>query len=98
MLDKTKKVLSVVGAVLSVIIFTVALFLLRRCKPYRPGSDGADERDSRIQEGIESGEERTVRIEEGITRAEDGIARCEEHLQRAEDILRRAIDRSREQK
>lgn len=97
MWEKIKNVLSVIGAVLSVVLFTVVLFLLRRGKTDGQGSGANAERDSRIQGGIESSKDRAGRIEEGITRAEDGIRRCEEHLQRAEDILRNAIKRSRKE-
>ena len=97
MWEKIKNVLSVIGAVLSVVLFTVVLFLLCRGKTDRQGSRANAERDSRIQGGIESSKDRAGRIEEGITRAEDGIGRCEEHLQRAEDILRNAIKRSRKE-
>ena len=98
MWQKIKNILAVIGAVLSVALFTFLLFLLRRRDTDRRGSTDGTDRDSGIQEGIESCEERTVRIEDGITRAEDGIARCEERLQRAEDILRRAIEHSRKEK
>ena len=98
MWEKIKNVLSVIGAVLSVVLFTVVLFLLRRGKTGGQGSGANAERASRIQGGIESSKDRAGRIEEGITRAEDGIGRCEEHLQRAEDILRNAIKRSRKEK
>lgn len=97
MWQKIKNGLAVIGAVLSVVLFTFLLFLLRRRSADRQGRTDSTDRDSRIEEGIESSEERTVRIEEGITRAEDGIARCEERLQRAEDILRRAVERSRKE-
>lgn len=100
---KIKNIFSVIGAVLSVALFTILLFLLRRRSSDGRGSGGNAERDSRIQEGIGECESRAERIEreagecsEGISRAEDGITRCEEHLQRAEDILRNAIKRSKE--
>lgn len=88
MWKKIKDILAVIGACLSVVLFTILLFVLRRGKADGRGSRGADERDTRIQEGIESSENR-------IDRSKEGIERCEEHLQRAEDILRRAISRSR---
>lgn len=91
MWKKIKDILAVIGACLSVVLFTVLLFVLRRGKTDRRGSEGADERDSRIQEGIESSKNR-------IDRSKEGIERCEEHLQRAEDILRRAINRSKEER
>lgn len=98
MWEKIKNIFSIIGACLSVVLFTVLLFVLRRGKTDRRGSEGASERDTRIQEGIKSSEDRAGRIEEGITRAQDGIGRCEEHLQRAEDILRGAINRAREER
>ena len=97
MWEKIKKVISVAGAVLSVLLFTVLLFVLRRGKTDGRGSDTADERDTRIQEGIADSEERAERVEERIDSAGDAITRCEEHLQRAEDILRGAIERSRKE-
>ena len=90
MWKKIKDILAVIGACLSIVLFTVLLFVLRRGKTDRRGSESASERDSRIQGGIESSEDR-------IDRSTEGIERCEEHLQRAEDILRRAISRSREE-
>lgn len=83
MWEKIKTVLSIAGAVLSVLFFTVLLFVLRRGKADGRGSDGTDERDSRIEERIDS--------------AGDAIARCEEHLQRAEELLRGAVERSRKE-
>ena len=85
---KIKDILAVIGACISVVLFTILLFVLRRSKADKRGSKSADERDTRIQEVIESSENR-------IDRSKEGIERCEEHLQRAEDILRRAISRSR---
>lgn len=98
MWEKIKKIFAVIGAVLSVLLFSFLLVLLRRRSSDGSGSREADARDTRIKEGIGSCEERAGRIEDGITRAEDGVARCEEHLQRAESILREAIARSRKDK
>lgn len=89
MWNKVKTVLSIIGAVLTVLLLTVLLFVLRGGKAHGRGGTDDSERDSRIQEGIDSCEKRAGRIEEGI-------GRCEERLQRAEDILREAIKRSRE--
>lgn len=84
MLEKIKTIFSIIGAVLSVVLITVLLFLLRRGKAFRQGSRA----DS----------DRADRIEEEIGECTDRIRRCEERLQGAENILREAIRRSREQK
>lgn len=96
MWGKIKTAFSIVGAVLSVVLFTVILFLLRRGKADGRRNGDDSERNQRIEEGIGKCEERTESVSEGLDRAKDGIGRCEEHLQRAEDILRNAIKRSRE--
>ena len=96
MWQKIKTVFSIIGAVMSIVLFTVILFLLRRSKTDRQRSGDDSERNQRIEEGIGRCEERTDSVSEGLDRAKDGIGRCEEHLQRAEDILRNAIKRSRE--
>lgn len=98
MWKKIKDILAVIGACLSIVLFTVLLFVLRRGKTDGRGSTDASERDTRIQDGIGECEERADRIEEGIARAESSAGRCEEHLQRAEEILREAIRRSREER
>lgn len=95
MWDKIKKIFLCIWSVLVIIGCTLFL-LFRRRDSDRYGSYGDDERDSRIQEGLESSEERAGRIEEGITRAEERAEQCKEHLQRAEDILREAIRRSKQ--
>ena len=96
MWGKIKTVFSIIGAVLSIVLFTVILFLLRRGKADGRRSRDDSERNQRIEEGIGKCEERAESVSEGLDRAKDGIGRCEEHLQRAEDILRNAIKRSRE--
>ena len=96
MWQKIKTVFSIIGAVLSIVIFTTILFLLRRSKTDKRRNGDDSERNQRIEEGIGKCEERTDSVSEGLNRAKDGIGRCEEHLQRAEDILRNAIKRSRE--
>lgn len=100
MCEKIKKVFACIGAVFTVIGCTLFL-LLRRRDADGLGSEGTDERDSAIQEGLGNASDRADRIEEGSSRVEDGITRaeeraeqCREHLQRAEDILREAIKRS----
>ena len=96
MFNKIKTAFSIIGAVLSIVLFTVILFLLRRGKTDGRRNGDDSERNQRIEEGIGKCEERTESVSEEIDRAKDGIGRCEEHLQRAEDILRNAIKRSRE--
>lgn len=96
MLSKIKTAFSIIGAVLSIVLFTVILFLLRRGRTDGRRNGDDSERNQRIEEGIGKCEERTESVSEGLNRAKDGIGRCEEHLQRAEDILRNAIKRSRE--
>ena len=96
MWGKIKTAFSIIGAVLSIVLFTVILFLLRRGKTDGRRNGDDSERNQRIEEGIGKCEERTESVSEGLDRAKDGIGRCEEHLQRAEDILRNAIKRSRE--
>lgn len=96
MWGKIKTAFSIIGAVLSIVLFTVILFLLRRGKADGRRNGDDSERNQRIEEGIGKCEERTESVSEGLDRAKDGIGRCEEHLQRAEDILRNAIKRSRE--
>ena len=95
MWEKIKKAVTVILAFLSVILFTILLFVLRRRSSDGQGSTDASERDRRIEEGITDSEERAERVEERIDRAGSAVERCEEHLQRAEDILRGAINRGR---
>lgn len=90
MWEKVKKIFSIVGAVLSIVLFTILLFLFRRGSSDGQGSDGADERDRRIEEGLDG-------AEESIKRSRDTAERCEEHLRRAEGILRNAINRSQKE-
>lgn len=81
MLEKIKTAFSIVGAVISIVLLTVLLYLLRRGNSDRRGSHGDTERDTRIKTGIEQ--------------CQSSVERCEERLQRAEDILRKAVERSR---
>lgn len=69
MWEKFKSVFSIVGAVLTVVLFTVILFLLRRRDTYLRRNTGDSERDRAI--------------EEGITRSEDHLCRAEEILRNA---------------
>lgn len=82
MWKKIKNIACVIGASVLVAGLTIVCFFISGRKADRRRSESADDRDSRIQEGI--------------TDCEGRIERCEEHLQRAEDILRRAIERSRQ--
>lgn len=90
MWEKIKGVLAVIGAVLTVIACTFFLVFLRRRDSDGLGGGGADERDTRIQEGLDG-------AEESIKRSRDTAERCEEHLRRAEEILRDAIKRGKKE-
>ena len=83
-MDKVKKVFAVIGAVLTVTVCTFLLVFLRRRSTDGLGSSGIDERDTRIQEGLDG--------------ASDTAKRCEERLRRAEEILRGAIERREKEK
>ena len=83
-MDKIKKAFAVIGAVLTVIVCTFFLIFLRRRGSDGQGSSGIDERDTRIQEGLDG--------------ASDTAKRCEERLRRAEEILRGAIERGEKEK
>lgn len=91
MWEKIKKVFAIIGAVLSVVLFTVLLFLLRRGGSDGQGSSGNAERDRRIKEGLDG-------AQESIRDSRDTAERCEERLRRAEEILRGAIKRGEEEK
>lgn len=69
MWEKLKSIFSIVGAVLTVVLFTVILFLLRRRDTYLR----RNARDS----------ERNREIENRITRSEDHLLRAEEILRNA---------------
>lgn len=90
-----KKIIKIVGAVLTVIACTFYLVFLRRHTDGETGS-GIDERDSRIEEGITECEGRTESISNRIERANNATSRCEEHLRRAEEILQEAINKSKD--
>lgn len=83
MWEKIKGIFAVIGAFLTVIFFSVFIIFLRRRDSDGSGSDGIDERDSKIEAGFD-----------GI---EDTATRCEERLRRAEEILRQAVERSRKE-
>lgn len=91
MSEKVKKAFAVIGAVLTVIACSVLLIFFRRGSSDGLGSDGADERDTRIKEGLDT-------AEESIKRSRDTAERCEERLRRAEEILRGAIERGEKEK
>lgn len=84
--EKIKNIFSIIGAVLSIALFTFLLFLLRRRDSDGCGSTGTGELDTRITEGLERASEEIRGTAE----------RCEERLRRAEEILRRATERSKE--
>ena len=69
MFNKIKTAFSIIGAVLSIVLFTVILFLLRRGK-----TDGRRNGDD---------SERNQRIEEGIGRCEEHLQRAEDILRNA---------------
>ena len=105
MSPKIKKAFAVVGAVFTVIACTFYLVFLRRRDADGLGSERADERDSRITEGLSTAEGKIAesRAELGEVRTELGecrstAERCEEHLRRAEEILREAIARGEKEK
>lgn len=81
-LEKIKTAFSIVGAVLSIVLLTFLLYLLRR-----GNSDGR---------GSGQDSERAERIKDGLTDSSARARKCEERLQDAETILRNAISRSRE--
>lgn len=78
---KVKNVFSIIGAVLSVVLFTVVAFLLGSCSNRRRSNTDDGGTDS---------------IGERIDGCSDGVARAESHIARAKEILRGAISRSRE--
>ena len=90
MSPKIKKALSVIGAVFTVVLCSVALILLRRGETDRRRSSDDDERNQRIKEGLDGA---TGKINE----CRDTAERCEERLRRAEEILRNAIKRAEEE-
>lgn len=91
MWEKIKNILVIIGSAVAVIVLSAICVLMCGSKADRRGSDGVDERDSAIKEGLGN-------AQESIGRSRDTADRCEEHLQRAEDILRQAIERSRKEK
>lgn len=98
MWNKIKTVLAVIGACISSVC--VALFLKGRSDGR--GSTGNDERDRRIQEGIDRTEGNIAEADriagELSGTIEERTRNCEEHLSRAEEILRGAIKRGEKEK
>lgn len=86
MWQKIKKAFIVAGAVI-----TVYLVFLRRRDSDERGSDGVNEYDSRVEEGLSGATER-------INECRGTAERCEERLRRAEEILRTAIERGEKEK
>lgn len=75
MWEKFKSVFSIVGAVLTVVLFTVILFLLRRRDTYLRRNTRDSERDRVIEEGITRSENHLLRAEEILRNA---VARSRE--------------------
>ena len=94
---KVKNYLIIAGSAVAVVVLSIICVLMCGSKADRRGSDGTDERDRAIKEGIGECEERAGRVEERLERAGESVDRCEEHLRRAEEILREAIRRSKEE-
>ena len=98
MWNKIKTVLAVIGACISSVC--VALFL--RGRSDGRGGEGNDERDRRIQEGIDR-TKGDIAEADRITgelsgTIEERTRNCEEHLSRAEEILREAAKRGEKEK
>lgn len=75
MWEKFKSVFSIVGAVLTVVLFTVILFLLRRRDTYLRRNTRDSERDRVIEERIARSENHLLRAEEILRNA---VARSRE--------------------
>ena len=91
MWKKVKNILVIIGSAILVFVLTIFCVLMCGSKTDRRGSDGADERDSAIKEGLDG-------ASESIRDSRNTAERCEEHLRRAEEILRNAIERGKEEK
>lgn len=98
MWNKIKTVLAAIGACIGSVC--AALFLKGRSDGR--GSRGNDERDRRIEEGIDRTEgniEEADRIAGELSGTiEERTGNCEERLSRAEEILRGAIKRGEKEK
>ena len=66
---KIKTAFSIIGAVLSIVLFTVILFLLRRGKADGRRSGDDSERNQRIEEGIGKCEEHLQRADDILRNA-----------------------------
>ena len=97
-MDKIKKVFAIIGAVLTVIVCTFYLVFLRRRDADGLGSDRADERDTRISEGLDGAEGKIAESRDKLGECRTTAERCEERLRRAEEILRTAIERGEKEK
>ena len=97
-MDKIKKAFAIIGAVLTVVGCTFFLVFLRRRDSDGLGSDGADERDTRITEGLDGAEGKIADSRGELRECRDTAERCEERLRRAEEILRGAIERGEKEK
>ena len=91
MWQKIKKAFIIAGAVITVGLCTIYLVFLRRRDSDGRGSDGVNEYDSRVEEGLSGATER-------INECRGTAERCEERLRRAEEILRTAIERGEKEK
>lgn len=92
--QRLKTIFLIISSSLSVVLFTVLLFALRRGKTNGRGSESDYERNRRIEEGIGKCEAGVDSITERLGGAQDSVTKCEERLRRAENILREAISRS----
>ena len=98
MSPKIKKAFAVIGAVFTVIACTVYLVFFRRRDADGLGSERADERDTRITEGLSGAEGKIAESRDELRECRSTAERCEEHLRRAEEILRGAIERGEKEK
>ena len=98
MWNKIKTTLAVIGACISSVC--VVLFLKGRSDGRR--SEGNDERNRKIQEGIDRTEGNIAEADriagELSGTIEERTRNCEKHLSRAEEILREAIKRGEKEK
>lgn len=86
-----EKVFNIITIFIVLALSVTIIICFFRGGSYRRGSDRADERDSRIQEGFDESKRTSGELAESVKSAGS-------HLDRAESILQRAIDRSRKEK